>query len=297
MRFVACIWLFMAIFVSLKANPANPPKPLQEFKDCTLVPTEWADGDSFRIRTKDGKEHTIRLYGADCLEWHVNDDADAQRLRKQRRYFGITEALPNPGAAIALAKAFGQKAADKTELLLKKPFTVHTYFRDALGDGQHPRVYGFVTSEDGKDLAEELVKSGLARAFGVHADGPGGRSPDDYKALLADLELQAAKRGLGIWKETNWEKLPLERLEQRKDDNQINAAIAKQPLPPGFKLDSNKAAMDDLLKLPKIGEVLANQITEGRPYKNLDDLDRVDGIGPKTLELLKPHLEFPESKQ
>jgi competence protein ComEA len=192
---------------------------------------------------------------------------------------------------------FGKAAGVKTAALLAKPFTVHTYFRDALGDGQNRRVYGFVTTADGNDLAEELVKSGLARAFGVYADGPGGRSPEDYKALLADLELQAAKRGLGIWKETIWEKLPIERLEQRKDDNEINAAVGKQPLPPGFKLDPNKAAMDDLLKLPKIAEELANRITEGRPYKNLDDLDRVDGIGPKTLELLKPYLEFPESKQ
>lgn len=297
MRSLACIWLFMAIFVPLKANPANQPKQLQEFKNCTLVPTEWADGDSFRIRTKDGKEHTIRVYGADCLEWHVNDDADSQRLRKQRRYFGITEARPNAQAAAALAMNFGKSAADRTAALLAKPFTVHTYFRDALGDGQNPRVYAFVTSADGKDLAEELVKSGLARAFGVYADGPGGRSSEDYKALLADLELQAAKRGLGIWKETNWEKLPLERLEQRKDDNQINAAIAKQPLPPGFKLDPNKAAMDDLPKLPQIGDELANRITEGGPYKCLDDLDRIDGIGTKTLELLKPYLEFPEAKQ
>jgi len=58
---------------------------------CTLVPTEWADGDSFRIRTPAGDEHTVRLYGADCLEAHVGSETDARRLRSQRRAFGITE--------------------------------------------------------------------------------------------------------------------------------------------------------------------------------------------------------------
>jgi hypothetical protein len=48
-----------------------------------------ADEDSFQIQTPEGQEHTIRLYGADCIEWHVSDDSDARRLRAQRRYFGI----------------------------------------------------------------------------------------------------------------------------------------------------------------------------------------------------------------
>ena len=53
--------------------PGATPKPLTEIKGCTLVPTEWADGDSFLVKTPEGKEFTVRLYGADCLEWHVTD--------------------------------------------------------------------------------------------------------------------------------------------------------------------------------------------------------------------------------
>lgn len=290
-KFILCATLFLAVLVPVGADPA---KPLQKLEHCTLIPTDWADGDSFRIKTEAGQEHTIRLYGADCLEMHVNDDADAQRLRKQRRYFGITEAQGNAQDSAELAKSFGKKAAQKTAELLAKPFTVHTCFRDALGDGLHPRIYGFVTCSDGQDLSSALVKCGLARAFGVYADGPDGRTLDDFKSLLADLELQAATKGEGIWAETDWEKLPIERMKQREEDNEIKAAFVKQPLPGGFKLDPNKASMDDLIKLPKIGEELANRITEGRPYKSLDDLDRVDGIGTKTLEFLKPYLVFPE---
>jgi endonuclease YncB( thermonuclease family) len=63
---------------------------------CKLIPTEWADGDSFLIQTADGTSHTIRLYGADCIEWHVSDETDARRLRAQRRYFGISEVGGSP---------------------------------------------------------------------------------------------------------------------------------------------------------------------------------------------------------
>ena len=64
---------------------------LTTLQKCTLIPAAWADGDSFQVQTADGTNHTIRLYGADCIEWHVSDETVARRLRAQRRYFGISE--------------------------------------------------------------------------------------------------------------------------------------------------------------------------------------------------------------
>ena len=40
---------------------------------------------------------------------------------------------------------------------LAKPFTVHTAFADARGDGKHKRIYGFVTTADGEDLAGRQI--------------------------------------------------------------------------------------------------------------------------------------------
>ena len=40
---------------------------LVAIEGCTLVAADWADGDSFPVRTPDGAVHTVRLYGADCL--------------------------------------------------------------------------------------------------------------------------------------------------------------------------------------------------------------------------------------
>lgn len=287
----AALWTAL-LLCCLPAAFAAPPEPLRKLENCTLVPQPWADGDSFRIKTAAGEEHTLRLYGADCIELHVNDESNARRLRAQRQYFGITEAAPNPAQAIAIAKNFGKQAAQQTTALLARPFTVHTRFRDALGDGQHKRIYGFVTCADGTDLAAALVKSGLARAFGVYSDTPDGRTLKEYSAMLADLELQAAKRGAGIWAKTNWEKLPAERQAQRRDAEQIDLALAKQPVPVNFKLNPNTAPRDDLMKLPRIGEEMANRIIENRPYDTVEDLLEVDGIGPKKLDDIRPHLDF-----
>src|SRR5205823_10429093 len=55
-------------------------------------------------------------------------------------------------------------------------------------------------------------------------------------------------------------------------------------------IDVNRAAADELQKLPGIGPRLAQRILDERakaPFKSVDDLRRVSGIGPKTLEKLR----------
>ncbi len=285
--------LFKLLLVFLLALPAVVfAAPLGKLVNCTLIPTDWADGDSFLVRSPTKGEFTVRLYGADCLEWHVTDPTDERRLRTQRRYFGITGALPAPRAAIALAKDFGKSATDETRRALSKPFTIHTSFADARGDGRHKRYYAFVTTADGRDLAEILISKGLARAFGVYRETPAARTSADYRAYLADLELQAAKRGAGVWANTDWEKLPAERQQQRAEDEETQLALDSSHTFVGLILDPNTAARDDLMKLPGIGEGLANRIIGGRPYHATTDLLKVSGIGPATLKKLQPHLEL-----
>jgi DNA uptake protein ComE-like DNA-binding protein len=42
----------------------------------------------------------------------------------------------------------------------------------------------------------------------------------------------------------------------------------------------NRCSREALVALPDIGEVLADRIIAGRPYADVFELDRVDGIGP-----------------
>ena len=266
---------------------------LVAIEGCTLVPADWADGDSFRIRTPAGDEHTVRLYGVDCPEHHVNGETDARRLRSQRRYFGIAEVKPDAAASIEFAKRLAADATTETRRLLGRPFIVHTSFADGRGDGRFKRIYAFVTDATGGDLAEVLVSKGLARAYGVARGTPAGESGDEYRERLADLELQAAKRGIGIWAHTDWDKLPLERRLERLEDHELKQAIdGAAPPPAGFTIDPNTASRDDLMRLPGVGEALANRIIEHRPYKRVVDLLEVDGIGPAKFRELKGMLRI-----
>jgi DNA uptake protein ComE-like DNA-binding protein len=266
---------------------------LTTLKSCKFIPTEWADGDSFLVQVQDGTQYTIRLYGADCFEWHVSDETDARRLRAQRRYFGISEAGGSPQASMKIAKDFGKAAADEVALALKEPFTVHTAFADARGDGKHKRVYAFVTTSAGEDLSEKLVRMGIGRAFGVSRETYTGKSSKEYAAFLEDVELQAAKRGVGAWAKTNWELLPTERQAERLESEELGLATETAKLTPGQKIDPNTAPRDQLMLLPGIGEVTAKRMIQSRPYKKMNDLLKVEGIGEKTLERLMPFLDLP----
>jgi competence protein ComEA len=46
------------------------------------------------------------------------------------------------------------------------------------------------------------------------------------------------------------------------------------------------------MRLPGIGETLANRIIEKRPYARLTDLLEVEAIGPATYRKLKPLLRL-----
>src|SRR5438093_362066 len=67
-----------------------------------------------------------------------------------------------------------------------------------------------------------------------------------------------------------------------------------EPIAIDFKIDVNRADWPELALMPNIGEQLAKRIVADRSergqFHDLAELRRVRGIGPKTLESMKPFL-------
>ena len=91
------------------------------------------------------------------------------------------------------------------------------------------------------------------------------------------------------------EPVPAEHLEATR------AAVAEEerrrtPLAPGERLDPNRASEIELDRLPGIGPALARRIVEYReqngPFRALEELRSVSGIGAATLTRISPMLEI-----
>jgi competence protein ComEA len=66
---------------------------------------------------------------------------------------------------------------------------------------------------------------------------------------------------------------------------------AKKLQPGDPPVNVNAAPVDELMRLPGVGPVTAQAIVAARaekPFRSVADLDRVRGIGPKTLDKLRP---------
>jgi DNA uptake protein ComE-like DNA-binding protein len=254
---------------------------LQKFEGCRLVEAGWADGDSFSVALPDGKEIVLRLYYVDCNETAAATETDQRRVRDQSSYFGVDD------HQVTLES--GRQAAEEVKKLLSKPFTVHTAFASAPGRSAKPRTYGFVTLSDGRDLGEVLVGEGLARSYGVRRNTPDGLNTEAAEAKMDDLELGAAIARRGIWAKTDPQRLVALREDRRAEDRQLREAFGTSA---GEPIDPNTATVDEIMLLPGVGEVLAERIVEGRPYKSVEELRRVPGVGEKVFARIEDSLQI-----
>lgn len=239
------------------------------------------DGDSFQIE-HNGKKQIVRLYYVDCPETHATTSGDARRVREQARYFGLADKL--------LVYRFGKEAAIFTRQQLAKPFTVHTSYADALGRSKGGRVYGFVTTANGRDLAELLVENGYARSYGFRRALPDGTHRDEATARLDDKETVAALKKKGIWAETNPDRLVELRAASRLEKAELKASV--NPTATTGPIDINTATEKELQAIKGVGPVTARRIVELRPFKNADDLDRIPRLPRRTKANIIEHAGF-----
>ena len=273
--FVTAVLMFGGILPSFSAD-------LQMFSNGRLINDPANDGDSFLVEAN-GKSFHVRLYFVDCPETLIAFTGDAQRVREQTRYFGLSDAKRTIH--------FGNEAKTFVDHVLVKPFTVHTALASALGRSSKGRVYGFITTADGNDLASLLVKNGFARTHGIGRKTPDGISHDEMVKRLQDFEISAMLKRVGIWSESDPDRIAGLRSKQRSEDRELQEVrdqVTKAKSPQGL-VDLNTASEKELQSIKGIGPVLAERIIAGRPYRTVDDLLKVKGIGPKILETIRPY--------
>lgn len=123
-------------------------------------------------------------------------------------------------------------------------------------------------------------------------------TPAERRALYFLIALLAVGSGVQMYKRFNPSAAPSYTFEV--DSVSLanvgpikNAAQAK--LDRG--IDPNTAPQEDLELLPGIGPGLAREIIAYRDkngkFRNADDLARVPGVGPKTVERIRANLRFP----
>ncbi len=78
------------------------------------------------------------------------------------------------------------------------------------------------------------------------------------------------------------------------------ASAAKAKASPDNPVDINQASANSLATVPGIGQVTAQRIVEWReahgPFRRIEDLLKVKGIGDKTLDKLRPYLKVGKSR-
>lgn len=160
-------------------------------KNCVYVPdTKYNDGDSFKVKTEDGRIVEVRCYFVDTAESKDKPYADhRKRVTDQGRYFG------DLGYKEALK--LGREAKKYAERSLSgKKLTVYTIWEEVYTSG---RYYAFVEVPGMGLWHEDLVKKGLARIHTKGADLPNGTRWKAQKERLKNFEKKARASGQGGW--------------------------------------------------------------------------------------------------
>jgi DNA uptake protein ComE-like DNA-binding protein/endonuclease YncB( thermonuclease family) len=281
-------------------------------ENCRLISNPANDADSFHISVGNS-EYIFRLYLVDAPE---TDALTPGRLVEQSKYFTIT---------VPQVIEVGEAAKEFTRKKLSEPFTVFTRMSDAMGRSKLERFYAFVQTNEG-DLGEQLVRNGLARVYGAKAIPPGFSAARPELKRLQELEDEARQDKIGGWG-INAGRLnvrapdtlafsvfvPGEKAHSRATPlpnaslpisatrtprpwivtrNPVDAKTShlKEKIELG-KIDINAATEKELKTIPGIGPVMAARIIAARPFRSADDLKKVNGIGDKKYDQIRPYFQ------
>ncbi len=155
-------------------------------------------------------------------------------------------------------------------------------------DGKQPvsrfgRYYAYVTAKDSLgtifSVNSLMLEHGMADYSRFYAQHP------DSVALYQSLVENAKALGLNLWENPD---MVGERIPRKLE-------IEEEPQP-DFPININTATAEELTALPNIGPARAEAIVQFRiengPYRTVDDLQKIRGIGPRIAETLAPLIKL-----
>jgi competence ComEA-like helix-hairpin-helix protein len=141
------------------------------------------------------------------------------------------------------------------------------------------------TPEGVVPLNRKVLESGMAKYSRF-----GSQTPDSV-LIFKQMEDAARQKKTGIWAEpSKWDrKSP----NKRKSGTRKESKEADVDEEPQLPVNINTADVEELQRLPRVGPATAEKILElraklGGRFKSVEELGQVKGIGPKTLENIRP---------
>ena len=251
-------WQFC--FLSLCLTTSATADGWNRLENSRFISNSINDGDSFMIK-HEATTYVFRLYWIDTPE---TGKEYSDRLRDQAGYFNLSDRE---------VMQIGREAKLFTREFLKGKITVFTQWENGQGNGQ--RYYAIVNSSEG-NLVEALVENGLARIYGYTKSWPEEPNLDAFRRKLWKLEKEAKEKKRGAWRD---DIQVLDPFEYEK----ILAALPDLR----EKVNINTATQEELILLPGIGATYSKRIIEARPFHSINELTKIKGIGPKTLDRIR----------
>ena len=186
------------------------------------------------------------------------------------------QALPGVGPALARAIIEARPLHDKADLARVK----------GLGDAKRAELRGRVAFGKAEDVAEGKAKAEAPEAVKTKAGEAGAKA----KAKASEVAEEEARH-----KKVEAAKGKMKsRAEAATETTQGKVETAGEPVssqpPAGRRININTASPAELDQLFGIGEVRARAIVEGRPYKAIEEIKKVKGIGEGIVAKMKDRI-------